>query len=188
MKNQVEQAYKVIKAGGIILYPSDTIWGIGCDPNNIAALEKINQLKKRAADKNFIVLVNAERVLNKHVKVIPDVCYDLLDYANKPLTIIYPKGQYVAPAVLGSDGSIAVRMVNETTAFSYQLIQKLGHGLISTSANISNHPYPKSFQDIDEEIKKGVDFIVDPSFEKTNSAPSQIIKIGENGEINILRK
>ncbi len=188
MKNQVEQAFKVIKAGGIILYPTDTIWGIGCDPNNIAAIEKINQLKKRTADKHFIVLVNAERILNKHVKIIPDVCYDLIDFATTPLTIIYPKGQFVAPSVMGNDGSIAVRMINQETAFCYQLIQKLGHGLISTSANLSNEPYPKTYKEIDKAIINGVDFIVDPSFEKVNNPPSKIIKIEENGVVNILRK
>lgn len=188
MKNQIDQAYKVIKEGGIILYPTDTIWGLGCDPNNSEAVAKINRLKNRSEDKFFIVLVNSERTLNRHVKIIPEVCYDLIDYANKPLTIIYPKGQQVVSQVLGKDGSIAVRMINASTPFCNQLIQKLGHGITSTSANVSNEPYPKNFSSIDQKIIKGVDFIVDQKYEQESIPPSQIIKIGEKGEINILRK
>lgn len=187
VKNIVEEAIKIIKEGGVILYPTDTIWGLGCDPANEKAVKRINTLKKRINEKSLLVLVNSERLLNYHVTSIPEVCYDLIDYANQPLTIIYPKGKNVAKSVLAEDGSIGIRMVKEPQILN-ALLSKLRHGLLSTSANITNTPFPKKFSDISESIKEEVDYIVDPSFEQTHSMPSQIIKIGEKGEVTIIRK
>lgn len=186
MKNEIEKAFEVIKNGGIILYPTDTIWGIGCDPKNEDALEKINALKQRSSDKNFIVLVESERLLNRYAKVIPEVCYDLIDFANRPLTIIYPKGQFVAPQVLATDGSIGIRVTKNE--FCAKLIQKLKSGLISTSANVSGEKSPEKFEDISNTIKNGVDYIVNLPLANKNVKPSQIIKIGENSEVTIIRK
>ncbi|MDX1348865.1 MAG: L-threonylcarbamoyladenylate synthase [Putridiphycobacter sp.] len=183
----VEELAEVIKNGGVVLYPTDTIWGLGCDPMNEAALEKINRIKNRQADKNYLLLINSERQLHYHVQKVPEVCYDLIDFATKPLTIIYPKGKHVAPTVLAPDGSLGIRMIKEPVYLN-QLLTKLKHGLISTSANISGEPFPKHFNDIDERIKSQVDFIVDHSLENKNTQPSQIIKIGENSEVSIIRK
>ena len=189
MREEIHKAFEVIQNGGIILYPTDTVWGIGCDPKNEDALNKINVLKKRATDKNFIVLVESERLLSRYAKVIPDVCYDLIDFTEKPLTIIYPKGQFVAKQVLADDGSIGIRLVKDE--FCIKLIQKLKSGIISTSANISGKATPVTFDDISDDIKNGVDYIVNlgPIDEnKKNISPSQIIKISEKSEITILRK
>ena len=187
VKNIVEEAVEVLKRGGVILYPTDTIWGLGCDPMNKQALQKIDAIKKRLADKSYILLVNSERQLNYHVTNIPEVCYDLIDFATKPLTIIYPKGKHVDACVTAEDGSIGIRMIKSPEYLNY-LITRLKHGIISTSANISGEKYPKSYADISESIKSQVDFIVDPSLENKNIEPSQIIKIGENSEVTIIRK
>ena len=185
MREEIEKAFEIVKNGGIILYPTDTIWGIGCDPKNEKALEKINLLKKRN-DKHFIILVESERLLNRYAKIIPEVCYDLIDFAEKPLTIIYPKGQFVAKQVLAKDGSIAVRVVKDK--FCRTLIQKLKSGIISTSANISGEKSPIKFEDISDSIKNGVDYIVNLPLTTKTPIPSQIIKIGENSEVTIIRK
>ena len=187
VKKVIQEAASVIQQGGVILYPTDTIWGLGCDPNNEIALAKINQIKQRAADKNYLLLVNSERLLNYHVNVIPDVCYDLIDFAVKPLTVVYPSGKNVHSSVLGKDQSLGIRMI-KTPEFLDGLITRLKHGLISTSANISGAAFPQSFADIDDRIKDQVDYIVDPSFETKKSQPSQIIKISENSEVTIIRK
>lgn len=186
MREEIEKAFNVIKDGGIILYPTDTIWGIGCDPKNEIALERINKLKNRTKDKNFIVLVESERLLNRYAKVIPEVCFDLIDYADKPLTIIYPKGQFVAKQVLANDGSIGVRMMKDE--FCTKLIQKLKSGIISTSANLSGDKSPVNFKEISDTIKNGVDYIVNLPLSKKDASPSQIIKISEKSEITIIRK
>lgn len=187
VKNIVEEAVEVVKNGGVILYPTDTIWGLGCDPMNASAIEKINKIKKRLTGKNYLLLVNSERLLNFHVANIPEVCYDLIDFATKPLTIIYPGGKHADSTVLGTDGSLGIRMIKKPDYLN-ALITKLKHGIISSSANISNQAFPKSFKDIAESIKAEVDYIVDPSLENINSQPSQIIKIGENSEVTIIRK
>lgn len=185
MREEIEKAFETIKNGGIILYPTDTIWGIGCDPKNEDALEKINLLKKRS-NKHFIILVESERLLSRYAKIIPEVCYDLIDFAEKPLTIIYPKGQFVANQVLADDGSIGIRVVKDK--FCSTLIQKLKSGITSTSANVSGEKSPIKFEDISDEIKNGVDYIVNLPLTNKIPVPSQIIKIGENSEVTIIRK
>ncbi len=187
VKNSIEEALSIIKKGGVILYPTDTIWGLGCDPNNELAISKINEIKKRQSGKNFLLLVNSERLLNFHVPNIPEVCYDLIDYAIQPLTIIYPKGKNVHQSILADDGSIGIRMIKEPV-FLNTLLSKLKHGLVSTSANISGEKFPETFDDISDDIKNKVDFIVDKDIEIKKSKPSQIIKIGENSEVTIIRK
>lgn len=186
MENEIKKAIEVLNAGGVILYPTDTIWGLGCDPNNDDAIKKINAIKNRPEGKHFIILVDSERLLNRYVKTIPEVCYDLLDYANKPLTIIYPNGQYLSPLVLGDDKSIGIRMVKE--GFSNELIRRFKKGLVSTSANVSGEKSPTNFEDISDVIKNSVDYVVNLPTLKSSGSPSQIIKIGENSEVTIIRK
>lgn len=186
MKEEVQKAADIIKNGGVILYPTDTIWGLGCDPKNEAAIEKIRKIKNRPLEKSLIMLVHNEQLLTRYVKEIPEVCFDLIDCATKPLTIIYPKGQYVSDKVLGPDQSIAIRLTKDD--FCTQLISKLKHGLISTSANISNEPNPSNFNDISESIKEQVDYVVNLPDRSTTNIASQIIKIEANSEIQIIRK
>lgn len=186
MKTEIEKAFEVIKLGGVILYPTDTIWGLGCDPNNDKAIEKINQIKKRDASKHFIILVDSERLLNRYVKEIPEVCFDLIDYAVKPLTIVYPNGQYVSKKIMGNDGSIGIRLTKDE--FCKKLIQRLKTGIVSTSANISNTPSPKTFKDISSDIINQVDYVVNLPLAQKNVNPSQIIKISEKSEVTIIRK
>ena len=183
---EIEKAASIIRQGGIILYPTDTIWGLGCDPKNDAAVEKIIQLKKRDENKSLIVLVNAEQLLNQYVSIIPEICYDLVDLADGPLTIIYPQGKGVSKAILGDDGSIAIRMTKHD--FCFKLMQKLRSGLVSTSANFSGQPAPKKFSDISKDIINGVDYVVNLQHDQPASKPSQIIKVGAKGEIKIIRK
>ncbi len=185
VKNEIEKALKVIQEGGVILYPTDTIWGLGCDPKNEKAIQKLNAIKERDHSKNYIVLVNSESLLNRYVKEIPEVCFDLIDCAEKPLTIIYPQGQYVSDSILAEDGSLGLRICN--TSFCNGLISRMKSGITSTSANISGNPSPLKFEDISEEIKSRVDYIVNLPDNKESNA-SQIIKIGTRGEIKIIRK
>lgn len=186
MFEEIEKAATVIRNGGIILYPTDTIWGLGCDPKNDAAVEKIIQLKKREEFKSLIVLVNGEQLLNQYVRIIPEICFDLVDLAESPLTIIYPKGQGVSKHILGEDGSIAIRITNHD--FCFKLMQKIKSGLVSTSANFSRQPAPKKFGDISPDIINAVDYVVNLYRDQPGGKPSQIIKVGAKGEIKIIRK
>ncbi|MFT5819987.1 MAG: L-threonylcarbamoyladenylate synthase [Crocinitomix sp.] len=186
MKEEVQKALEVIRNGGVILYPTDTIWGLGCDPNNEAALEKLMNIKKRSSNKSLIILVNNEGLLQRYVKEIPDVCYDLIDYSERPLTIVYPNGQYVSEKVLGPNKSIAIRVTKD--AFCIQLIQKLKHGLVSTSANISNESYQNDIDKLPADIKNNVDYIVNLPLKNDKQPPSQIIRIGADSEVTIIRK
>lgn len=186
MKEEVDKAAKVISEGGVILYPTDTIWGLGCDPTNDEAIEKICAIKKRDESKSFIVLVNSEFLLNKYVHTIPEICYDLMDMAENPLTIIYPKGVSVSKKILADDGSIAIRKTSHD--FCNALMQRTKSGIVSTSANISGQPFPKQFQDIDPQILKEVDYVVNLHRDQKAGTPSQILKIGLKGELKIIRK
>ena len=185
MRNEINKAVEIIKNGGVILYPTDTIWGLGCDPKNEEALDKINQIKERGDSKNFIILVDSERLLSRYVKEIPDVCFDLIDYAVKPLTIVYPKGQYVSSKVLADDGSIGIRLTKDE--FCKKLIQQLKSGLVSTSANVSGEKSPVKFEDISNEIINQVDYVVNLPLASKNTNPSQIIKISDKSEVTIIR-
>ncbi|NOQ71691.1 MAG: threonylcarbamoyl-AMP synthase [Crocinitomix sp.] len=186
MKEEIQKALDVVRNGGVILYPTDTIWGLGCDPNNEVALEKLMSIKKRAADKSLIILVNNEGLLQRYVKDIPEVCYDLIDYSERPLTIVYPKGQYVSKKVLGANDSIAIRITKDP--FCVQLIQRLKHGLVSTSANISNETYQNNIDKLPADIKNNVDYIVNLPLKNDKQPPSQIIRIGADSEVTIIRK
>jgi L-threonylcarbamoyladenylate synthase len=186
VKEEIEKASEVIKAGGVILYPTDTIWGLGCDPNNEKAVKKLIEIKKRDPKKSLIVIVPNEALLQRYVKTIPDVCYDLMDFATSPLTIVYPQGQFVAPQVLADDGSIAIRLTKNE--FCQKLMLKCKSGIVSTSANISNEAYQGDIQKLSPEIKDNVDYIVNLPLENNNANPSQIIKIGVDGEVTIIRK
>lgn len=185
MQKEIKNAVEVLKQGGIILYPTDTVWGIGCDATNSEAVQKIYQLKKRVETKAMICLVADDRMLNKYVKEIPSAALDIIDITDVPTTIIYDEAQNLAENLIGEDKTIAIRIPDDE--FCYQLLRKLNGALVSTSANISGEPTPKSFKEISSDILKGVDYVVDLHREKKAGKPSSIIKLSNNGVVKIIR-
>lgn len=172
--------------GGIILYPTDTIWGLGCDATNEAACQRILALKKRPADKSFILLVDDFLMLERYIPEFSPVCYELADLASKPLTIIYPNAKGLAPSVLAQDGSVGIRITKDPICLA--LIRSLKKPLVSTSANLSGEAVPANFGEISEVIKQGVDNIVRERLNENCTQPSQIIKIGLDSSVQIIRK
>jgi len=185
MKEEIYKTIEILKAGGLILYPTDTVWGIGCDATNKEAVQKIYDLKKRVDSKSLIVIVANDRMLNYHAKDVPELAWDLIDISEKPTTIIYNEGNHLADNVMAEDKSIAIRMVKE--GFAHQLTFNFRKPIISTSANFSGASTPLSFNEISNEIKNNVDFIVGVKFNTGNKKPSSLIKLGLHGEIKILR-
>lgn len=190
MENQTEEIKKllqILNAGGIILYPTDTIWGIGCDATNADAVKRIYDLKQRSDSKSMLVLLDSDAKLNYYVEDVPDLAYDLIEMAEKPLTIIYDKARNVASNLLAEDGSLGIRITKED--FSKNLCFRFRKALVSTSANISGQPSPANFADISGEIKSGVDYIVNfRQTESRNPKPSSIMRLKANGEIKIIRE
>ena len=186
MKEEIHQCITVLKAGGLILYPTDTVWGIGCDATNEEAVAKVFDLKKRIDSKSLIVIVANDRMLNYHVKDVPELAWDVIDLAVKPTTVIYPEACKVAKNVIATDGSIAIRMVKE--GFAHQMAFNYRKPIISTSANLSNTPTPLKFTEISNTIKNGVDYIVKEQFDTGSHQSSSIIQMGMHGEIKIIRK
>lgn len=184
-EKDIEQCLKVLKEGGIILYPTDTVWGIGCDATNEKAVEKIYQLKNRPDNKAMIVLVATEQDILKHVAA-PDLeLFDYLEKTGKPTTVIYEGAIGLADNLVAADGSIAIRICNET--FCRHLIKRFRKPIVSTSANISGEPVAKTFAEIQDEIKQGVDYVVYYRQDDTSIAePSSVIK-WTHGTIEVLR-
>jgi L-threonylcarbamoyladenylate synthase len=183
---QVKNAINVLKSGKTLLYPADTVWGIGCDATNVDAVKKIYTLKKRAESKAMICLVSDFEMLKYYIENIPEMAIDLIKSNTKPTTFIFNKPIHIAKNLIAEDGSLAVRIVTE--GFTHQLIKKLNKPIVSTSANIANNPTPKSFKEISSAILKGVDYVVDLPHEKINAKPSTIIKLNNDGTIKIIRE
>lgn len=183
--NNFDEFVKTIKSGGTVLYLSDTIWGLGCDPSNEAAVEKIISLKKRPEEKSFIVLIDHFRFLERMVPEFPEVCYDLIDLSTEPLTIIYPNAKGLAKQVTAKDGSVGIRLTKDPYCMSY--LKALKGPLLSTSANLNGEPFPKNFDEIHPSIKNGVDYILNTTEKRGTSKPSKIIKIGLDSRIEIIR-
>jgi L-threonylcarbamoyladenylate synthase len=186
INTEIHNAFEVIKNGGIILYPTDTVWGIGCDATNEEAVKKIFALKQRAESKSMIVLVNGERMMHQVFNEIPEVAWQILDFSEKPTTLILDKPKNVAKNIVAEDNSLAVRMVTEP--FCFKLMERMKKPLVSTSANISGMPTPKSFKEISPEILKGVDYVVNLHHEKICSNPSTIIKLTLDSQVKVIRK
>ena len=184
---EVKAAVDTLKAGGLILYPTDTVWGIGCDATNEAAVAKVFALKQRSDSKSLITLVADADMLGKYVKVIPEVAINLLEVNDKPMTIIYPGAMGLAPGVVAEDGSAGIRIpMND---FCVEVIRRFRKPIVSTSANISGEPSPKAFADIPAEIRSAVDYVVAPRLERESTGlASQIIKLGLDGEVEIIRR
>lgn len=197
IKPIISEALQVLKDGGVILYPTDTVWGIGCDSRNAEAVEKVFKIKRRSEAKSLVLLASDLDMVAKHVKEIPSIAIDLVEVNDKPMTIIYPEGQYLAANVLAEDGSIGIRIPysdeeqtpeNGGGAFCKELVRRLRAPLVSTSANISGEDTPECFKEISEEIIAAVDYVVPRQLERGSTGrSSQILKLGLGGEIEILR-
>ena len=176
-----------MREGGVILYPSDTIWGIGCDATNEDAVRRVYEIKQRQDSKAMLVLVDSSVKVDFYVRDVPEVAWDLIDLADKPLTIIYSGARNLAANLLAEDGSVGIRVTNED--FSKRLCQQFRKAIVSTSANISGQPSPKNFSEISEEVKSAVDYIVGYRQEEmSNPKPSSIIKLDKGGVIKIIRE
>lgn len=172
---------------GVILYPTDTIWGIGCDATNEDAVHRVYEIKQRQDSKAMLVLVDSSVKVDFYVRDVPEVAWDLIDLADKPLTIIYSGARNLAANLLAEDGSVGIRVTNED--FSKRLCQQFRKAIVSTSANISGQPSPKNFSEISEEVKSAVDYIVGYRQEEmSNPKPSSIIKLDKGGVIKIIRE
>jgi len=186
INNEVHAAFEVIQNGGIILYPTDTVWGIGCDATNAEAVEKVYALKQRVESKSMIVLMNGEKMMYNVFKDIPAVAWEILDLSEKPTTLILDNPRNVAPNIIADDKTLGVRIVKEP--FCFKLMERMRKPLVSTSANISGMFTPKSFKEIAPEIIKGVDYVVNLHHEKICKNPSTIIKLTNDSQVKIIRK
>lgn len=186
MTEDIQKACEVMASGGIILYPTDTIWGIGCDATNEEAVRRVYELKKRTDKKAMLVLLDSEAKLQTYVADIPDIAWDLIDVTDNPLTLIYPKAKNLASNLLAEDGSVGIRITREE--FSRRLCERFRKPVVSTSANVTGEPSPCTFDEISEVIKKGVDYIVKYRQEdKSKAVPSNIIKLGAGGLVKVIR-
>jgi L-threonylcarbamoyladenylate synthase len=185
--HDIEQCLRVLEAGGLILYPTDTIWGIGCDATNEEAVARIYKLKKRPDEKSMIVLLAEEKDILNHVSQAHPRVFDYIKGVKKPTTFIYEGGTGLARNLVSQDGTVAIRVTSDP--FCNQLISRFGKPLVSTSANISGYPPPTVFGDIDSAIKDGVDYVVQHRQEDTTPAfPSSIIKWNKDGTVTVIRK
>ncbi len=186
MEEDIKKCLEVLKQGGVILYPTDTIWGIGCDATNEAAVKKVYEIKKRADNKAMLVLLDSVAHLDHYVVDVPEMAYELLDVAVKPLTIIYDGAYNIAKNLLGEDDSVGIRVSHEK--FSQTLCARFQRPIVSTSANISGKAAPKIFKEIEDEIKSGVDYVVKYRQDDTNGqTSSNIIKLSSDGTFKIIR-
>lgn len=186
MQEEIQKAFEVIKEGGIVLYPTDTVWGIGCDATNAEAVAKIFKLKQRAETQSMIVLMNGEKMIYNVFKDIPEVAWQLIDLSEKPTTLILDNPRNVAPNLISQDQSLGIRIVKEP--FCFKLMEKMKKPLVSTSANISGQPTPIAFKDINPEIIKGVDYVVNLHRDKIAGKPSTIIKLTNDAQVKVIRK
>lgn len=187
MRKEINKALEVLKNGGVILYPTDTVWGLGCDATNEAAVAKVNEIKGRSADKSLIILLDTDNKLQSYVNEVPEVAYQLIEYAEKPMTIVFSGAKNLAKNVINSDGSIGIRIVKHD--FCQQLLQRFRKPIVSTSANISGQPTPLFFDEIDQDIISAVDYVVDWEQEiRTPKTPSTIVKLGPSGQFEFIRK
>lgn len=187
MKEEIDKCLQVLNAGGIILYPTDTIWGIGCDATNENAVAKIFELKSRPETKSMIILMDYTSRLAGYIREVPQQAYELMELSEQPLTVVLDGAKNLAPNIVSTDGSIGVRIVMDE--FCRNLISRLRKPLVSTSANISGDRAPSSFSEVSDKIKSGVDYIVRlRQSEKISNKPSTIIKVSRGGEIKFIRR
>ncbi len=186
MTEDIRKACEVMQAGGLILYPTDTIWGIGCDATNEEAVRRVYELKKRADNKAMLLLMDNPVKLNMYVSDVPDIAWDLIELAEEPLTIIYSHAKNLATNLLGEDGSVGIRFTKEE--FSRRLCERFRRPVVSTSANVSGEPSPANFGEISDTIKQGVNYIVGYRQDDTAKAtPSHILKLDVGGIVQVIR-
>ncbi len=186
-REDIRKACDVLRKGGVILYPTDTVWGLGCDATNAEAVKRVYQIKKRVNSKALLVLVDSPVKVQSYVADVPPVAWNLIELATRPLTLILDGACNMAPNLLAEDGSVGIRVTRE--AFSNQLCFRFRKPIVSTSANVSGQPAPACFGEISEEIKQAADYIVQVRRNETTSfRPSGVIKLGKSGEIKIIRE
>jgi len=187
MHTDIKKALEVLKNGGVILYPTDTIWGIGCDATNEKAVERVYEIKQRVDNKAMLVLMENANLLNTYIEELPDVALDLVELSDKPLTIIYSGAKKLAKNLIGADNSIGIRITKEE--FTQNLIQRFRKPIVSTSANISGLVSPSNFGEISQEIIDAVDYVVEyRQNDMSTQKASSIIKLTENGQVTIIRE
>lgn len=185
-REEIKRAIETMRSGGIILYPTDTIWGIGCDATNAEAVARVYRIKQREESKALIVLTDNANAIPRYVREMPDIAWDLIDVSDKPLTIIYDGARNLAENLIADDGSVAIRVTKEE--FSNALCCAMKVPVVSTSANISGKPSAARFSEISEEIKNAVDYIVNYRRDENKAiSPSSIIKLGKSGEVKVIR-
>lgn len=183
----IEEAVRVMRQGGVILYPTDTVWGIGCDATNAEAVKKIYEIKKRDDSKAMICLIDSDKRVSRYIRNVPDVAWDLLNLPDKPTTVILDNASGLANNLVAEDGSIALRITKET--FSKELCYRMQKPIVSTSANVSGEPAAQNYRDIDPEILEAVDYVCKARRnEHDPHVPSSIIKLASNGEVTVIRK
>jgi L-threonylcarbamoyladenylate synthase len=185
MKEIVDKALQVLRQGGLLLYPTDTVWGIGCDATNAAAVARIYQLKQREESKAMICLVSDDRMLERYVQQVPDAAYDLITHSDRPTTIVYDEAIGLAENLVAADRTIAIRVVQ--SGFAHELIKKFRKPIVSTSANISGTSTPRNRAEISKAILEGVDYVVPLPDTTSPGKPSLIIQLKNTGEVKILR-
>ena len=187
MREDIYKSFEVLKEGGVILYPTDTIWGIGCDATNPDAVRRVYEIKKRIDSKALLVLVDSPVKIDFYVDGVPEVAWDLIELTEKPMTIIYDNARNLAPDLLAEDGSIGIRVTNER--FSHQLCQRFRKAIVSTSANVSGDSSPLNFSEISDYIISQVDYVVKYRQDDLSTpSPSSIIKLGASGQVKIIRE
>ena len=186
MDREIALALEVLRSGGIILYPTDTVWGIGCDATNAEAVQKIYDLKRSADKKSMLVLCKDADMVVRYVNKAPGIAFEVMEMATKPLTLILPGASGVAANLIPEEGTLGVRVPNHE--FCQKLLYKFGKPIVSTSANISGEKTPKKVAEISKEIFEGVDFVVNPRFQgRPTGQPSSIIAFGEGCQVTIIR-
>lgn len=187
LQDEIKNAVEVLRKGGVILYPTDTVWGIGCDATNAEAVKRVYEIKKRDDSKALICLVDSESRLCRYVRNVADVTWDMIELSTKPLTVIFDNATGLAENLLAEDGSVGIRVTREE--FSKELCYRFQKPIVSTSANISGEPTAMTFDEIDDEIKNAVDYVVRYNQRcKEKHMPSSIIKISASGEFTIIRE
>lgn len=185
--DEIRKACEVMQRGGVILYPTDTVWGIGCDATNAEAVHRVYEIKRREDSKSMLVLVDSEVKVDFYVEEVPAVAWDLIELADKPLTIIYDGARNLAPNLIAADGSVGIRVTREE--FSKGLCARFRKAIVSTSANISGEPSAATFAEISPEILSAVDYVVGCRHDEQGGAkPSSIVKLGTHGEIKVIRQ
>ena len=186
MREEIANCIEILEQGGLILYPTDTVWGIGCDASDKKAVQRIYSLKKRPDTKTMLCMVANDAMLEKYVEEVPDLAYDIMDLAVKPVTIIYDRPRGIASNLVAQDNTLAIRVTADP--FCQRLISRFKKPIVSTSANIGGQPTPQSFSEIDDHILKGVDYVVNLKREGTQESPSSIIKLGNDGRVKVIRE